>query len=246
MAHKDLRRARTTNDNIIPTSTGAAKAIGLVLPDLVGKFNGMAFRVPTVSVSVVDLTAEVERPTTKEEINSVLKQAAEAPGWLGKVFNYTEEPLVSMDLKGDPASTTIDALSTDVIGGPIRERVAGGVDEHDVEVARNEAVLERVVEEHAIRFAARVEEPRDRGGAARVCEHGHAFDGLAVLGLFDVRIALRCDDVVLRRGNTCPERVGVRFVGMIDLGRQAPNPCRAGASSDCRPPGRDLQGRMCH
>ena len=117
VAHKDLRRARTTANNIIPTSTGAAKAVGLVLPELKGKFNGMAFRVPTVTVSVVDLTAEVEKMTTKEEINAALKAASEAPGWMGKVLNYTEEPLVSMDLKGDPASTTVDALSTDVIDG---------------------------------------------------------------------------------------------------------------------------------
>jgi glyceraldehyde 3-phosphate dehydrogenase len=117
VAHKDLRRARTTANNIIPTSTGAAKAVGLVLPELKGKFNGMAFRVPTVTVSVVDLTAEVEKETTKEDINAALKAASEAPGWLGKVLNYTEEPLVSMDLKGDPASTTVDALSTDVIDG---------------------------------------------------------------------------------------------------------------------------------
>lgn len=117
VAHKDLRRARTTANNIIPTSTGAAKAVGLVLPDLKGKFNGMAFRVPTVTVSVVDLTAELERPATKEEINAVLKAASEAPGWLGKVLNYTEEPLVSSDLIGDPASTTVDALSTEVLDG---------------------------------------------------------------------------------------------------------------------------------
>ena len=117
VAHKDLRRARTTASNIIPTSTGAARAVGLVLPDLKGKFNGMAFRVPTVTVSVVDLTAELERPATKEEINAVLKAASEAPGWLGKVLNYTEEPLVSSDLIGDPASTTVDALSTEVLDG---------------------------------------------------------------------------------------------------------------------------------
>ncbi len=117
VAHKDLRRARTTANNIIPTSTGAAKAIGLVLPELQGKLNGMAFRVPTVTVSVVDLTAELDRTTTKEELNQVLKAAADSPGWMGKVLNYTEEPLVSMDLKGDPASTTVDALSTDVLDG---------------------------------------------------------------------------------------------------------------------------------
>jgi len=117
VAHKDLRRARTTASNIIPTSTGAARAVGLVLPDLKGKFNGMAFRVPTVTVSVVDLTAELEKSTTKEELNAALKKASESSGWLGKVLNYTEEPLVSMDLRGDPASTTVDALSTDVIDG---------------------------------------------------------------------------------------------------------------------------------
>jgi glyceraldehyde 3-phosphate dehydrogenase len=117
VAHKDMRRARTTTSNIIPTSTGAARAIGLVLPDLKGKFNGMAFRVPTVTVSVVDLTAELGRSATIEEINAAFKKASEADGWMGKVLNYTEEPLVSMDFKGDPASTTIDALSTDVIDG---------------------------------------------------------------------------------------------------------------------------------
>ncbi len=117
VAHKDLRRARTTVNNIIPTSTGAAKAIGLVLPELDGRFNGMAFRVPTVTVSVVDLTAELEKSTTKEELNAALKAAADSPGWMGKVLTYTEEPLVSMDLKGDPASAIIDGLSTDVLDG---------------------------------------------------------------------------------------------------------------------------------
>lgn len=117
VAHKDLRRARTTANNIIPTSTGAAKAVGLVLPDLMGKFNGMSFRVPTVTVSVVDLVCEFEKSVTKDEINAALKAASVAPGWLGKVLNYSDEPLVSMDLKGDPASTTVDSLLTDVIGG---------------------------------------------------------------------------------------------------------------------------------
>jgi glyceraldehyde 3-phosphate dehydrogenase len=117
VAHKDLRRARTTISNIIPTSTGAARAVGLVLPELEGKFNGMAFRVPTVTVSVVDLTAELERSTTKEEINAAFKKASDSSNWMGKVLNYTDEPLVSMDFKGDPASTTVDSLSTDVIDG---------------------------------------------------------------------------------------------------------------------------------
>ncbi len=124
VAHKDLRRARTTASNIIPTSTGAARAVGLVLPELKGKFNGMAFRVPTVTVSVVDLTAELERSTTREEINAALKAASEAPGWLGKVLNYTEEPLVSTDLIGDPASTTVDSLSTEVLDGTMAKVIS--------------------------------------------------------------------------------------------------------------------------
>ncbi|MCA9936776.1 MAG: type I glyceraldehyde-3-phosphate dehydrogenase [Ardenticatenaceae bacterium] len=117
VAHKDLRRARTAAANIIPTTTGAAKAVGLVLPELAGKINGMAFRVPTVTVSVVDITAELEKDVTIEEVNAALKAASESEGWLGKVLDYTDEPLVSMDFKGHPASSTIDALSTDVMDG---------------------------------------------------------------------------------------------------------------------------------
>jgi glyceraldehyde 3-phosphate dehydrogenase len=117
MAAKDLRRARTASANIIPTTTGAAKAVGLVLPELNGKINGMAFRVPTVTVSVVDLTAKVSKDVTIEEVNAALKAASESEGWLGKVLDYTEEPLVSSDFIGYPASSTVDALSTDVMGG---------------------------------------------------------------------------------------------------------------------------------
>ncbi len=117
VAGKDLRRARTASANIIPTTTGAAKAVGLVLPELNGKINGMAFRVPTVTVSVVDLTAEVGRDVTVDEVNAALKAAAESEGWLGKVLEYSEEPLVSSDFIGYPASSTVDALSTDVMGG---------------------------------------------------------------------------------------------------------------------------------
>ena len=117
MADKDLRRARTASANIIPTTTGAAKAVGLVLPELNGKINGMAFRVPTVTVSVVDLTAELEKETTIEEINAAFKAASESEGWLGKVLVYTDEPLVSSDFIGYPASSTIDGLSTDVMDG---------------------------------------------------------------------------------------------------------------------------------
>lgn len=117
MASKDLRRSRTAGVNIIPTTTGAAKAVSLVLPDLDGKFDGMAFRVPVVTVSVVDLTAELEQDTTVEELNAAFKASAEGGGWLGKVLDYTEEPLVSTDFIGNPHSSTVDALSTQVIGG---------------------------------------------------------------------------------------------------------------------------------
>jgi len=117
MAYKDLRRARTASANIIPTTTGAARAVGLVLPELDGKINGMAFRVPVVTGSVVDLTAQLERDVTAEEVNAAFKKASEGEDWLGKVLDYSEEPLVSTDYIGHPASSTIDALSTDVMGG---------------------------------------------------------------------------------------------------------------------------------
>jgi glyceraldehyde 3-phosphate dehydrogenase len=114
LAHKDMRRARAAAENIIPTTTGAAKAVGLVLPELKGKLNGLAFRVPTPNVSVVDLVAELSMPVTAEEVNAALKEAAEGP--LKGIMNYSEEPLVSRDYNGDPASSTIDALSTMVVG----------------------------------------------------------------------------------------------------------------------------------
>jgi glyceraldehyde 3-phosphate dehydrogenase len=103
--------------NIIPTTTGAAKAVSLVIPDLEGKFDGMAFRVPVVTVSVVDLTAELEQETTVEEVNDAYRQAAQGGGWLSQVLSYTDEPLVSSDFIGDPHSSIIDTLSTQVIGG---------------------------------------------------------------------------------------------------------------------------------
>lgn len=113
LPHSDLRRARAAAMSIIPTKTGAAKAIGLVLPELSGKLNGFSFRVPTPAVSVVDLVVETEKSVTKDEVNAVLKAAAE--GSMKGILNYSEEPLVSVDYKGDPASSTIDALSTMVI-----------------------------------------------------------------------------------------------------------------------------------
>jgi glyceraldehyde 3-phosphate dehydrogenase (phosphorylating) len=116
-AGKDLRRARTASANIIPTTTGAAKAVGLVLPELNGKINGMAFRVPVVTGSVVDLTAVVSRNVTIEEVNAAMKAAAEADTPLGRILDYTEEPLVSSDFIGSSASSTIDGLSTDVMAG---------------------------------------------------------------------------------------------------------------------------------
>ncbi|HDX9494850.1 type I glyceraldehyde-3-phosphate dehydrogenase [Bacillus cereus] len=115
LAHKDARRARAAALNIIPTTTGAAKAVTLVLPELEGKLNGMAMRVPTPNVSVTDLVAELEQDVTLEEVNAALKEAAN--GSLKGILNYNAEPLVSSDYNGDPASSTIDALSTMVIGG---------------------------------------------------------------------------------------------------------------------------------
>ncbi|MFC5700689.1 type I glyceraldehyde-3-phosphate dehydrogenase [Cohnella faecalis] len=115
LPHKDLRRARAAAENIIPSSTGAAKAVSLVLPELKGKLNGMSFRVPTPNVSVTDLVAEVKNNVTVEEVNAALKAAAEGP--LKGILNYSDEPLVSSDYNGDPASSTIDALSTMVVEG---------------------------------------------------------------------------------------------------------------------------------
>lgn len=118
LAHKDLRRARSAAINIIPTTTGAAKAVSLVIPELKGRFDGMAFRVPVPTVSVVDVVAEVERETTVAEVNAALKAAADSDDtWIGEVLGYSEEPLVSSDYIGNPNSSTVDGLSTMVIGG---------------------------------------------------------------------------------------------------------------------------------
>jgi glyceraldehyde 3-phosphate dehydrogenase len=115
--HKDLRRARAAAVSIIPTSTGAAKAVGLVIPELKGKFDGMAMRVPTPTVSIIDFKAVVERNVTVEEVNAALKAAAE--GEMEEYLGYSEEPLVSVDYKGDPRSSIVDALSTQVVGGDL-------------------------------------------------------------------------------------------------------------------------------
>ncbi|HID25292.1 MAG TPA: type I glyceraldehyde-3-phosphate dehydrogenase, partial [Thermoplasmata archaeon] len=113
--HKDLRRARAAAVSIIPTTTGAAKAIGLVIPELNGKLDGMAIRVPTPDGSITDFTAVIETGVTKEDVNTVLKKAAE--GKLKGIMEYTEEPLVSRDIVGNPCSAIIDGLSTKVIRG---------------------------------------------------------------------------------------------------------------------------------
>jgi len=120
--HSDLRRARSAGVNIIPTTTGAARALALVIPELKGRFDGMSLRVPTVTVSVVDFVADLRRPTTKDEVNNAFKQAA--AGSLKGILDYTDEPLVSTDFRGDPHSSIIDGLSTMVVGGNMVKVVA--------------------------------------------------------------------------------------------------------------------------
>jgi glyceraldehyde 3-phosphate dehydrogenase len=115
MVHKDLRRARAAAMNLIPTTTGAAYAVTHVMPELKSRLHGMAFRVPVVTVSIVDFVADLKQEVTVEQVNQAFKAAAEGP--LTGIMEYCEEPLVSMDFKGNPASSIVDALSTMVIGG---------------------------------------------------------------------------------------------------------------------------------
>jgi len=122
LPHKDLRRARAAAESIIPTTTGAARAVALVLPELEGKLNGMAIRVPTPNVSLVDLTVELKKEATVEAINQALKEAAEGP--LRGILAYSEEPLVSRDYNGDPHSSIVDALSTMVLDGTMAKVLA--------------------------------------------------------------------------------------------------------------------------
>jgi len=121
--HKDLRRARSAALNMVPTSTGAAAAIGLVLPDLQGKLDGIAIRVPTPTVSVVDLVCDVKKSTTTEELLAAMKAAA-AKGPLAKYLEIAEEPLVSMDFKGNPHSSIFDAEKSCVIDGTLVKALA--------------------------------------------------------------------------------------------------------------------------
>ncbi len=120
--HKDLRRARAAASNIIPTTTGAARALSLVIPELKGRFDGMSLRVPTVTVSVVDFVANVRKEVTKDEVNQAFKDAA--AGALKGILGYTDEPLVSSDFRGDPRSSIIDGLTTMVLGGTMVKVVA--------------------------------------------------------------------------------------------------------------------------
>ena len=113
--HKDLRRARSAGANTIPTTTGAARALALVIPELKGRFDGMSLRVPTITVSVVDFVATVRKEASKEAINDAYKQAA--AGSLNGILAYTDEPLVSSDFRGDFHSAIVDGLSTMVLGG---------------------------------------------------------------------------------------------------------------------------------
>jgi glyceraldehyde 3-phosphate dehydrogenase len=113
--HKDLRRARAASVSLIPTTTGSATAIGLIFPELDGRLNGLAVRVPLLNASLTDCVFEVERPTTVEEVNDLLRAAAE--GSLAGILGYEERPLVSVDYRGDPRSSIVDALSTMVVAG---------------------------------------------------------------------------------------------------------------------------------
>jgi len=122
LPHKDLRRARAAAINMIPTTTGAAKAVGLVLPELKGKLDGMAIRVPTPNVSVVDLVAEMSRDVTAEEVNTALRKAAD--GQMKGILQYSEDPLVSTDLNGNPHSAIVDATLTKVIEGRMVKVIA--------------------------------------------------------------------------------------------------------------------------
>jgi len=122
LPHGDLRRARAAALSIIPTSTGAAKAVSLVLPQLEGRLNGIAMRVPTPAVSVVDAVLELERPACAEDVNAALREAAERE--MPAILAYCEEPLVSVDFKGDTHSSIVDALSTMAVGGSLLKVVA--------------------------------------------------------------------------------------------------------------------------
>jgi len=122
LMHKDLRRARAAAMNIVPTTTGAAQSIGLVIPELRGKLHGLSLRVPTATVSVVDLVADLKRSTSAETINAALREAAQ--GRLKGILAYCDQPLVSSDFRGHPASAIVDAMSTVVLEGRMAKVLA--------------------------------------------------------------------------------------------------------------------------
>jgi glyceraldehyde 3-phosphate dehydrogenase len=117
LPHSDLRRARAAAISMIPTSTGAARAVGLVLPELAGKLDGIAIRVPTFDVSVVDLVAELEHEVTADQVNEAFRKASEGP--MAGVLDVCDEPLVSIDFRGDPHSSIVDSANTKVLGGTL-------------------------------------------------------------------------------------------------------------------------------
>jgi glyceraldehyde 3-phosphate dehydrogenase len=117
MQAKDLREARAAGMNIVPTSTGAARALKLVIPEIEGKLDGVAYRVPTPTVSIVEVVCLTERATSVDEVNDAMRRAAD--GAMKGILAVTDEPLVSMDLKGDPHSSTVDALTTNVVAGDL-------------------------------------------------------------------------------------------------------------------------------
>ena len=117
LPHKDLRRARAAGLNMIPTSTGAAKAIGEVVPSVKGRLDGLAVRVPVMDGSLVDLVVRVKRPVTKEQVNAAMQAAAKGP--LQGILEYCEDPIVSNDVIGNPASSVFDSLSTNVMQGDL-------------------------------------------------------------------------------------------------------------------------------
>ncbi len=122
LMHKDLRRARAAGMNIVPTTTGAALAIGLVIPEMRGKLDGLSLRVPTSTVSIIDLVVDLKRATSSEEINKSLKKASESN--LQGIMAYTDKPLVSSDFRGNPASSIVDGLSTVVLDGKMAKVLA--------------------------------------------------------------------------------------------------------------------------
>jgi len=144
MIHKDLRRARAAAQNIIPTTTGAAKAVGKVIPSLAGKMDGMAMRVPVVDGSVVDLVVQLERDVTVDEVNAAMKSAAN--GALKGILEYTEDPIVSSDIIGNPHSSIFDAGSTMVIAGNMAKIVSW----YDNEWGYSNRVVDLVAKSHAL------------------------------------------------------------------------------------------------